>query len=59
LQARDFGIDGGFWRSAGVCPTRAIARWPAVAELFKRKCDVDRAEAALVAMAGLKRDTGK
>ena len=28
--------------------TRAIARWPAQAELFKRKCDVDRAEACLV-----------
>ena len=26
--------------------TRAIARWPARADLFARKCDVDRAEAA-------------
>jgi hypothetical protein len=26
--------------------TRAIARWPAQADLFTRKCDVDRAEAS-------------
>jgi crossover junction endodeoxyribonuclease RuvC len=36
--------------------TRAIARWPAQAELFKRKADVDRAEAALIAVAGLHRE---
>ena len=36
--------------------TRAIARWPARAGLFARKCDVDRAEACLIALAGLKRD---
>jgi crossover junction endodeoxyribonuclease RuvC len=36
--------------------TRAIARWPAQAELFRRKCDVDRAEAALIAVAGLRRE---
>lgn len=37
--------------------TRAIARWPAHAELFARKCDVDRAEAALIGLAGLMRDS--
>ena len=31
---------------------RAIARWPAKAELFARKMDVDRAEAALIGWAG-------
>lgn len=36
--------------------TRAIARWPAHAELFARKCDVDRAEACLIATAGLTRE---
>jgi crossover junction endodeoxyribonuclease RuvC len=33
--------------------TRAIARWPPRAQLFARKCDVDRAEACLIALAGL------
>jgi hypothetical protein len=32
--------------------TRAIARWPAHAGLFARKCDVDRAEACLIALPG-------
>lgn len=36
--------------------TRAIARWPAHAELFRRKADVDRAEACLIAAAGLQRE---
>jgi crossover junction endodeoxyribonuclease RuvC len=36
--------------------TRAIARWPVRAELFARKCDVDRAEAALIGLAGLQRE---
>ena len=40
-----------------VARTRAIARWPAHADLFARKCDVDRAEAALIALAGLRRET--
>jgi crossover junction endodeoxyribonuclease RuvC len=39
-----------------VARTRAIARWPARADLFARKCDVDRAEACLIALAGLKRE---
>lgn len=37
--------------------TRAISRWPSHADLFKRKCDVDRAEACLIALAGLKRES--
>lgn len=40
-----------------VARTRAIARWPAHADLFARKCDVDRAEACLIALAGLRRET--
>jgi crossover junction endodeoxyribonuclease RuvC len=36
--------------------TRAIAKWPAHAELFARKCDVDRAEACLIGLAGLLRE---
>jgi crossover junction endodeoxyribonuclease RuvC len=39
--------------------TRAIARGPARADLFARKCDVDRAEAALIAFAGLKREAAR
>lgn len=38
-----------------VARTRAIARWPAHAPLFARKGDVDRAEAAFIAAAGLAR----
>ena len=38
--------------------TRAIAKWPDHAEWFKRKCDVDRAEACLIAVAGLLREGG-
>jgi crossover junction endodeoxyribonuclease RuvC len=36
--------------------TRAIAKWPRHAEWFRRKCDGDRAEAALVGWAGLQRE---
>lgn len=39
-----------------IARTRAIARWPEHAELFARKRDVDRAEACLIALAGLKRE---
>jgi crossover junction endodeoxyribonuclease RuvC len=37
--------------------TRAIARWPTSADLFGRKCDIDRAEASLIGWAGLQRET--
>jgi crossover junction endodeoxyribonuclease RuvC len=36
--------------------TRAIARWPAHADLFGRKIDVDRAEACLIGLAGIMRE---
>jgi len=36
---------------------RAIARWPVHAALFARKSDCDRAEAALIGVAGLQRDS--
>jgi crossover junction endodeoxyribonuclease RuvC len=36
--------------------TRAIAKWPSHADFFARKCDADRAEAALIAIAGLRRE---
>jgi crossover junction endodeoxyribonuclease RuvC len=39
--------------------TRAIARWPARADLFARKCDVDRAKAALIGWAGLQREPSR
>jgi crossover junction endodeoxyribonuclease RuvC len=35
---------------------RAISKWPAMAEHFARKRDVDRAEAALIGWAGLRRE---
>jgi crossover junction endodeoxyribonuclease RuvC len=38
-----------------VARTRAIARWPQHATLFARKLDIDRAEAALIGVAGLMR----
>jgi crossover junction endodeoxyribonuclease RuvC len=38
-----------------VARTRAIARWPAHASLFARKCDIDRAEACFIGAAGLHR----
>jgi crossover junction endodeoxyribonuclease RuvC len=39
--------------------TRAISRWPAKAEMFARKCDVDRAEAALIGLCGLTREASR
>jgi crossover junction endodeoxyribonuclease RuvC len=42
--------------NTGLARTRAIARWPVHAELFTRKCDVDRAEACLIALAGWRRE---
>jgi crossover junction endodeoxyribonuclease RuvC len=55
-------------RSAGIAPGRenkdsarsvAIARWPSQAALFARKRDCDRAEAALIGLAGLLREAGR
>lgn len=36
--------------------TRAISKWPQQADRFKRKGDVDRAEACLIGVAGLMRE---
>jgi crossover junction endodeoxyribonuclease RuvC len=55
-------------RAAGIPPgkenkdsarAKAIARWPAMASMFARKCDIDRAEAALIAVAGIMREGGR
>ena len=35
---------------------RAIAKWPRHAQLFARKLDCNRAEAALIALAGIARE---
>ena len=52
-------------RAAGIAPgpenkdqarARAIARWPGQAEMFARKRDLDRAEAALIGWAGLMKE---
>jgi hypothetical protein len=37
----------------------AIARWPTQAALFAKKKDIDRAEACLIAAAGIAREGGK
>lgn len=39
-----------------VARTVAIATWPAQAALFGRKLDLDRAEACLIGLAGMKRE---
>lgn len=39
-----------------VARTKAIAKWPQHAGLFKRKMDCDRAEACLIGWAGLMRE---
>jgi crossover junction endodeoxyribonuclease RuvC len=38
-----------------LCRTRAIAKWPSFAESFRRKSDIDAAEAALIGLCGLTR----
>jgi hypothetical protein len=52
-------------RAAGIAPGKenkdsarsvAISRWPSQATLFARKMDIDRAEAALIAVAGMMRE---
>jgi crossover junction endodeoxyribonuclease RuvC len=39
-----------------IARTRAISRWPTFADSFARKCDVDRAESALIGWTGLQRE---
>jgi hypothetical protein len=38
------------------CRGRAIQLWPGFAESFSRTCDADRAESALIGLAGLMRE---
>jgi hypothetical protein len=52
------GIDPGVHGAENKDLARTIARWPAHAEMFRRKCDVDRAESCLIALAGLQRRAG-
>jgi hypothetical protein len=42
-----------------VARTRAISRWPAHADRFETKGDIDRAEAALIGACGLDRENGR
>jgi crossover junction endodeoxyribonuclease RuvC len=37
----------------------AISKWPAKADLFARKSDIDRAEACLIGLTGMAREGGK
>ena len=50
------GIAPGKDRAKDAARTKAIRRWPAKAPLFARKRDDGRAEAALIAVAGLMRE---
>lgn len=52
---RAIGIPPGRDGAKDLARSEAIRRWPAKAELFARKKDDGRAEAALIAVAGLKR----
>lgn len=54
-------------RHAGIPPGKehkdraraiAISHWPSQAGLFARKCDLDRAESALIALCGMAREGG-
>ncbi|MGO9773700.1 MAG: hypothetical protein ACLPSW_29975 [Roseiarcus sp.] len=53
---RAVGIAPGKDRAKDAARTKAIRRWPAKAPLFARKRDDGRAEAALIAVAGLMRE---
>jgi crossover junction endodeoxyribonuclease RuvC len=55
-------------RHCGVAPGKAakdsarsvaISKWPAKADLFARKKDIDRAEAALIGLTGITREAGR
>jgi len=39
-----------------IARSRAVHRWPAQAAMFARKCDLDRAEACLIALAGMAKE---
>ena len=51
---RAVGIPFGKAGAKDAARSKAIARWPEHAAMFARKCDDGRAEAALIAAAGLK-----
>jgi crossover junction endodeoxyribonuclease RuvC len=55
---RAIGIAPGKARAKDAARSEAIRRWPAQAGLFRRIRDDGRAEAALIAVAGLKREGG-
>jgi crossover junction endodeoxyribonuclease RuvC len=50
---RAVGIPPGREGAKDLARSEAIRRWPAQAALFARKCDDGRAEAALIAIAGM------
>jgi crossover junction endodeoxyribonuclease RuvC len=52
---RIIGIPPGKIGTKDMARSEAIRRWPQHAALFARVKDADRAEAALIAVAGLKR----
>jgi crossover junction endodeoxyribonuclease RuvC len=55
---RHFGIAAGK-ENKDTARSVAISKWPAHATLFARKCDIDRAEAALIGLCGLLREGGR
>ena len=54
---RAVGIPPGKEGAKDAARSEAIRRWPASAELFARALDHDRAEAALIAVAGMMRES--
>ena len=56
---RTIGIPPGKEGAKDAARAEAIRRWPEHAALFARKKDDGRAEAALIAVAGLKREGGR
>ena len=56
---RAVGIPPGRDGAKDAARSEAIRRWPAKAALFARVKDDGRAEAALIAVAGMKRETGR
>jgi crossover junction endodeoxyribonuclease RuvC len=56
---RAVGIPAGRDGAKDTARSEAIRRWPAMAGLFARVKDDGRAEAALIAIAGMKREVGR
>ena len=55
---RAVGIPAGREGAKDMARSEAIRRWPSKAGLFSRKADEGRAEAALIAVAGILRESG-